>query len=98
MKLNSTSTVWGKDKTRRFSLDHTVDVGPGKYQLDLKRLKGDKSPSGNFKSATVRTYFESLYFKTNLNKTARERDVSHFKPKEPAPGQYEVNKSSFQIK
>ena len=37
--LNSTSAVWGKDKTRRFSLDHSNDVGPGKYQLDFNKLK-----------------------------------------------------------
>jgi hypothetical protein len=76
-------------------------VGPGKYQLDLNKLRvGEKgnSPSSNFKSATVRTFFESLYYKTNLNKTARERDMNHFKSKDPAPGQYDVNKSSLQIK
>lgn len=55
-------------------------------------------PSSNFKSATVRTYFDSLLYKTNLNKTARERDHGSFKNKDPAPGQYDVNKSSFAIK
>jgi hypothetical protein len=29
--LNSTSAVWGKDRSKRFSLDNKTEVGPGKY-------------------------------------------------------------------
>ncbi len=69
--MNLTSTVWGKDKTRRFSLDHRTDIGPGKYRLDLDRIKEKDQPSSHFKSATVRTFFDSLTYRTNLSKTAR---------------------------
>lgn len=37
--------------------------------------------SSNFKSSTVRTYFDSLIYKTNLNETAKIRDKSKFKCK-----------------
>lgn len=55
--LNLTSTVWGKDKTRRFSVDKVNEVGPGKYRLDFSKFKQENQQSSHFKSATVRTYF-----------------------------------------
>lgn len=54
-------------------------------------------PSAHFKSNTVRTYFDSLFYKTNISETAKARDLSHFKTKDPAPGHYEVNVSSLKL-
>lgn len=54
--------------------------------------------SGNFRSATVRTYFDSLIYRTNNEETAHERAKNIFKTKEPAPGQYDYNTSAFSLK
>lgn len=53
MYLNSTGTVWGKDKTRRFSADRANEVGPGKYRIDFNPIKAEdkiNQPSSHFKS------------------------------------------------
>lgn len=98
--LNSTSTVWGKDKIKRFSLDSKSDVGPGKYNATFNPIKPEdkvNQPSSHFKSNTVRTYFDSIIYKTNLSETAKNREGSNFKTKDPAPGQYETNISSIKV-
>ena len=74
--LNSTSTVWGKDKTRRFSVDSRSEVGPGKYNSEYNPIKPEdkvSQPSSHFKSSLVRTYWDSIFYKTNLNETAKVR-------------------------
>lgn len=98
--LNSTSTVWGKDKSKRFSVDLDSEVGPGKYDSDYNPIKPDdkvKQASSHFKSNLVRTYWDSLMYNTNVDETAKVRENSKFKSKQPAPGQYEINQSSMKI-
>jgi len=83
--------VWGKDKSIRFSIDDKAEVGPGKYNPDFHHSRPEDKidqASAHFKSNTVRTYFDSLIYKTNINETAKIRDMAHFKAKDPAPGQY----------
>lgn len=98
MHVNSTSTVWGKDKTKRFVSERKIPIGPGQYKIDYNPSRPeDKANLSNsyFRSATVRTYFDTLLYKTNLENVANERVKNAYKSKEPAPGQYEANPSSF---
>lgn len=76
--LNSTGTVWGKDKVKRFSMDESSNVGPGQYNVLHNQERQDKI-SSQFKSATVRTYFDSLLYKTNTAEVAKQRDSLQFK-------------------
>ena len=98
MHVNSTGSVWGKDRTKRFVMERQIALGPGQYKADyLPSRPDDKAnlSSGHFRSGTVRTYFDSLIYKTNVEARLQERAKDAFKSKEPAPGQYECNASSF---
>lgn len=99
--VNSTGSVWGKDKTKRFIMERRIALGPGQYKADYNPSRPDDKAnlsSGQFRSATVRTYFDSLIYHTNIEATAKERSRNIFKTKEPAPGQYDYNASSFSMK
>lgn len=81
-------------------MDTKSELGPGKYNATYNPIKPDdktQQASAHFKSSTVRTYFDSLFYKTNLSEVAKVRDETHFKTKDPAPGQYETNYSSLKI-
>lgn len=82
-------------------MDRKNALGPGQYKADYKPSRPDDKAnlsSGHFRSATVRTYFDSLIYKTNVDATAEDRKKIIFKTKDPAPGQYDYNTSSFAIK
>jgi hypothetical protein len=98
MHVNSTGTVWGKDKTKRFVMDRRIPLGPGQYKSDYIPSKPEDKAGlsvGHFRSNTARTYFDSLIYKSNVDATIKERAKSIFKTKEPGPGQYDYNSSSF---
>ncbi len=82
-------------------MDKTFAVGPGQYKVDYNPSRPqDKAnlSTGHFRSATVRTHFDSLIYKTNVESTAEQRNKNNYKSKQPAPGQYEYNASSFNLK
>ena len=57
--VNSTGTVWGKDKTRRFVPDRKIALGPGQYKAEYKPSRPDDKAglsAGHFRSATTRTF------------------------------------------
>ena len=97
--VNSTGSVWGKDKTKRFVMDRKIPLGPGQYRADYHPAKPDEKAglsAGHFRSATARSYFDSLIYRTNVDNTVQDRSKGGiFKTKDPAPGQYECNQSSF---
>ena len=96
--INSTGTIWGKDKTKRFVMDRKIALGPGQYKADYNPSRPEDKANlsaGHFRSGTVRTYFDSLIYKTNNEGVVQDRAKHIFKTKDPAPGQYEVNSSSF---
>ena len=89
----------GKDHVKRFSTNVEPNVGPGKYTPTEGRKPDYKyNPSSTFVSDTVRTHFDSLYFKTNQNFKAKIRMKSNYKAPEPGPGQYDCNISAIQLK
>jgi hypothetical protein len=99
--VNSTGSVWGKDKTKRFLMERKLPVGPGQYKVDYNPSRPDEKAglsSGHFRSATARTYFDSMIYKSNIDATVLERAKNIFKSKEPAPGQYDFNTSSFAVR
>ena len=74
--VNSTGAVWGKDKTKRFVMDRKIPLGPGQYRADYHPAKPDEKAglsAGHFRSATTRSYFDSLIYKSNVNNTVKER-------------------------
>lgn len=72
--------LWGKDHVKRFSMHIEPNVGPGKYSpTDGRKPEYKYNPSSTFVSDTVRTHFDSLYFKTNQNFKAKIRMKSNFK-------------------
>jgi hypothetical protein len=67
--VNSTGTVWGKDKTKRFVMDRKIALGPGQYKADYQPSRPEDKAnlsSGNFRSTTVKSYFDSLIYKSNV--------------------------------
>lgn len=51
-------------------MDAKSEVGPGKYNATYDPVKPEdkiQQASAHFKSSTVRTYFDSLFYKTNLS-------------------------------
>lgn len=72
-------------------MDKKIPLGPGQYKADYIPSKPDDKAglsSGQFRSATARTYFDSLIYKSNVDSTVHERAKSIFKTKDPGPGQY----------
>ena len=70
--MNSTGAVWGKDKTKRFIMDRKIPLGPGQYRADYKPAKPDEKAglsAGHFRSATARSYFDSLIYRSNQDHT-----------------------------
>lgn len=82
-------------------MDRKIPLGPGQYKADYTPSKPDDKAglsSGHFRSATARTYFDSMIYRTNVDSTVQERAKQIFKTKDPAPGQYDYNSSSFAVK
>lgn len=74
MHVNSTGCVWGKDKTKRFVMDRRIALGPGQYKADYSPSKPEDKANlgaGHFRSATARTYFDSLIYKSNVDSTVQ---------------------------
>lgn len=49
-------------------MDRRIALGPGQYKADYIPSRPDDKAnlsSGQFRSATVRTYFDSLIYRTN---------------------------------
>ncbi len=79
-------------------MDRKIALGPGQYKADYNPSRPEDKANlsaGHFRSGTVRTYFDSLIYKTNNEGVVQDRAKQIFKTKDPAPGQYEVNSSSF---
>ena len=82
-------------------MDSKQPLGPGKYNAEFHPVRPEdkvKQPSHNFKSGTVRTYFDSLIYRSNNTDVVEERNKSHYISRDPAPGQYEINTSSIRTK
>ena len=82
-------------------MDRRIPLGPGQYRADYKPSKPDEKAglsAGHFRSATARSYFDSLIYRTNQENTVQERTKGIFKIKDPAPGQYECSPSSFAVR
>lgn len=76
MHVNSTGAVWGKDRTKRFIMNRSIPLGPGQYKPDYKPSRPEDKAnlsSGHFRSATVRTYFDSMIYKSNINEIVEEK-------------------------
>lgn len=55
-------------------MDRRIPLGPGQYKADyIPSRPEDKANlnSGHFRSGTVRTYFDSLIYRTNNETTAQ---------------------------
>ena len=53
-------------------MDKRIALGPGQYKADYIPSKPDDKAglsSGQFRSATARTYFDSLIYKSNVDST-----------------------------
>lgn len=96
-KINSKGTVWTKDKVKRFIDRPNVDIGPGKYDTEVHPHKNAVELSPIFKSGTVRTFFDTILYNSNSEYVVEQRKQRKFKSVNPAPGQYNLNDSSFNI-
>lgn len=41
LHVNSTGSVWGKDKTKRFVMERRIALGPGQYKADYHPSRPD---------------------------------------------------------
>ena len=48
------------------------NIGPGEYDWGEKDEK-EKYPSSAFKSESIRSFFDQIYYETNQDKLAKER-------------------------
>ena len=57
-------------------MDRKIALGPGQYKADYNPLRPDQKANlsaGHFRSTSVRTYFDSLIYRTNNEQTLKER-------------------------
>lgn len=82
--------VMSRDKVKRFNSEPSHDVGPGKYNLQ-QRAKVMTRPgvhSVSFASKTVKSFLDTVMYKTSNTETLKERAEKDFKDKFPGPGSY----------
>lgn len=86
-------SIWSKltqQRGKQIKARSVSDVGPGDYNPQDKQGRGDV-PSSAFKSESIRSFFDQIFFETNQEKLAKERELNKYKVKGVGPGNYNVS-------
>jgi hypothetical protein len=63
-------------------------IAPGDYQVSVTEKQD--LPSAAFKSESIRSFFDQIYFETNQERLAQERWDKKYKSKGVGPGNYNL--------
>ncbi len=70
--------IWSKlTEGRDIKIRSVSNMGPGDY--DPKLIGSKAIPSAAFKSESIRSFFDHIYFDTNQDKVAMEREEKKYK-------------------
>ena len=60
------------------------------------RQEDHHCPSSAFKSESIRSFFDNIYFETNKDKLAKLREINHYKSEKIGPAEYNLeNEKKF---
>ena len=64
------------------------NMGPSDY--NPKEVSSKAVPSAAFKSESIRSFFDNIYFDTNQDRLAMEREEKKYKGEGVGPGKYNI--------
>ncbi len=64
------------------------NMGPGDY--NPKYISSKEVPSAAFKSESIRSFFDNIYFDTNQDRVAIQREEKKYKGEAVGPGKYNI--------
>lgn len=81
--------IWSKlTEGREIKVRSVSNMGPTDY--DPKEISSKAVPSAAFKSESIRSFFDNIYFDTNQDRLAMEREVKKYKGEGVGPGKYNI--------
>jgi hypothetical protein len=85
-------SIWSRmteERGKDMKVRSVSNIGPGEYNPK----QGDPHPdlpSAAFKSESIRSFFDQIYFDTNHDKVAKEREEQKYKAGRVGPGNYQL--------
>jgi hypothetical protein len=87
-------SIWSKlteERGKDMKVRSVSNIGPGEYETREIGPSGVKVPMAAFKSESIRSFFDHIYFETNQEKLAKEREFNNYKSKKVGPGKYNLS-------
>lgn len=81
--------IWSKlTEGREMKVRSVSNMGPSDY--NPKEVGSKAVPSAAFKSESIRSFFDNIYFDTNQDRLAMEREENKYKGEGVGPGKYNI--------